>query len=465
MWWTLWWTLWATLARADDLELVLRDPVGQAAPGDRCDAEPCLRLLGLIRGAQRSIDLAFYGFRDQSALLAALQEARARGVVIRGVVDADVHGANLYRSTAAWMAALPGFHTDQAVDVASAATRAGRFAHLRDRCPRPTGRAGPLQCLAFTLDDDRCLLVAHASRDPIRFEGDILHDKFAVVDGRWVWTGSTNASDSGTGGYNANLVAVIDSPTVAGWYTSEFEQMYLGGRFHGAKEAQGPMRTVLSDGTGLEVLFSPQHQPLTRAVVPRIAAARRSIDIAVFFLTHKEVAQALIDAHRRGVAVRVILDASGAANEYSKHDVLRLAGIPVKIEDLGGKMHAKTAVIDGEWVVAGSMNWTGAGDRDNDENTLLIASRAQAAALEAWFEVLWTRLGDRWLSGRPDPESRDSGTSCSDGADNDYDGRIDGDDEGCGAAPPPVEPPAAYHIVERHGAACTWALLAPPEAR
>jgi phosphatidylserine/phosphatidylglycerophosphate/cardiolipin synthase-like enzyme len=452
------WMSWGS-AQADDLRLVLHDPGDQPAPADRCEAEHCTSLLALIEGAEETLDLAFYGFREQTALLEALEAARDRGVRVRGVVDMDVAGANHYTSTAKWMAELPGFRTDHAVDVASAASRAGRYAHLRDRCPRPPGLAGPLQCLAYDLGGGRCLLTAHASRERIDFRGDIMHDKMLIADGRKVWTGSTNASDSGTGGYNANLVMVIDSPTVAAWYTAEFEQMYASGRFHGGKVAQGPMRAELSDGVAVEVLFSPQHQPMTRAVVPRIAAARRSVDVAVFFLTHKGVTQALIDAHQRGVRVRVVLDATGAANEYSKHDVLRIAGIPVKVEDAGGKMHAKSAVIDGEILIGGSMNWTGAGDRDNDENTVVVGSRAHAAQYQAWFDRIWAEIPDRWLASRPDAESRDSRTACTDGADNDYDGRIDAEDPGCGASPPPVAPPARHQVVASQGAPCSWDLV------
>ena len=40
------------------------------------------------------------------------------------------------------------------------------------------------------------------------YQRSIMHNKFFVVDRRWVWTGSANLSDSGTGGYNANIVAV-----------------------------------------------------------------------------------------------------------------------------------------------------------------------------------------------------------------------------------------------------------------
>lgn len=444
-------------AFADDVELILHDPRTRAAPTDACDIKLCSSLHGLIMNAKTSIDFAFYGFRNQTALFEALAAARDRGVKIRGVVDMDVANVNYYDSTAQWMEAFPDVVTDHKVDLVTKTQQ--RSFSSKYTCPRPAGFAGPLQCLAYDLGD-QCYLAAHASREEIDFEGDIMHDKFAVIDGRYVWTGSTNASDSCSGGYNANLVMVIDSPTVARWYTGEFEQMHSG-HFHTTKSAQSPMRTAISDDIALEVLFSPQHTPIRTAVIPLIEQSRSRIDIAVFFLTHKGIAEALIAAKKRGVAIRILLDSTGASNEYSKHEVLRLAGIPLKIEDFGGKMHAKSAVIDGEIVIGGSMNWTNAGDDSNDENTVVLRSKEHAAVYQRWFDTLWAGVPDRWLQGRPDAESKDSGRACFDGVDNDHDHLADNKDPGCSANPPDLPATAPYKLVPLKGEKCSWALLDP----
>ncbi len=453
-------SLLAAAAFADDVKLVLYDPpTDRPAPMDRCDAPLCSSLLSMIAGAQKSVDFAFYGFRNQHELFHALQAAQARGVVVRGVVDMDVKNVNYYDSTLEWMSAFPNVKTDHAVDLQTQGSQ-GSFGPIQYRCPRPPGFEGPLQCNALDMGNDRCYLAAHVSREPITFQGDIMHDKFVVVDGRYVWTGSTNASDSCSGGYNANLVLTFDSFQVAEYYQSEFEQMYAG-KFHALKGTQAlPMHAVIDRDTAVDLYFSPQHEPMRRVVQPLLQHATTSIDIAVFFLTHKGVAQDLLDAHARGVKIRVILDSTGAGNEYSKHEVLRLAGIPVKIEDWGGKMHAKSAVIDGRIVVGGSMNWTGAGEDKNDENTVILTSPEHAAQYEAWFERVWQRIPDRWLEGRPDPESRDSGTSCSDGVDNDYDGQKDAADPGCSANPPPLPAPPPHQVVDSNGRRCSWELLA-----
>jgi phosphatidylserine/phosphatidylglycerophosphate/cardiolipin synthase-like enzyme len=267
-----------------------------------------------------------------------------------------------------------------------------------------------------------------------------MHNKFFVVDSRYVWTGSTNISDSGTGGYNANLVALLDAPHVAKWYVDEFEQMYTGGRYHALKHSAGVHQAELGNAF-VELLFSPQDHPIKAAVRPLLQQARERIDIAVFFLTHKLIAEDLIETHRRGVKVRIILDATGATNEYTKHELLRAAGIPVKVESWGGKMHMKSAAIDGKTVIAGSMNWTSSGEFSNDENTLLIHGDEIAQQYHAFFDTTWNGLDERWLTKDPAPESRDSGTACTDGSDNDFDGLVDAEDPGCSGTPAAVELP------------------------
>jgi phosphatidylserine/phosphatidylglycerophosphate/cardiolipin synthase-like enzyme len=442
-------------AQADDVSLVLHDPGAQRAPSPRCTVPVCTSLRDLIDRSAGELGFAFYGFREQPDLLAAFIRARDRGVAVRGVVDLDVAGANYYSSTEAFRSALVQVRDDHAADLLTAGA-SRPFYGPRDRCPRPPGTRGPLQCLAFDLGD-RCYLTAHAAREPIVFTGDIMHDKFLVVDRRYVWTGSTNASDSCAGGYNANLVMVVDSPRVASWYQNELDQMYRG-RFHRQKESAGVKRVALGPDLTVEVLFSPQDHPIDRGVLPVLSAAQRTIDVAVFFLTHKGLAQALIDAHHRGVSVRVLLDASGAANEYSKHEVLRAAGIPVRIENFGGKLHAKAVAVDGHVVVGGSMNWTNAGDGDNDENTIIVRSARIWAVYREWFDALWQRIGPRWELGRPDPESADSTGSCADGVDNDYDGLVDRLDPGCTADRPPVPPPFPAWIVPTVEGRCDWSL-------
>ena len=433
---------------APSIDLLLHDPTGRNAPSKGCDVALCTRLVSLLDGATTSIDFALYGLRGQPAIFEALTRAKARGVAVRGIIDRSLDGTNYYGDSEALVAALGTVRDDLTADRVTA-DRKAREPAFENRCwrDRPEGFLGPAQCLGYDLGD-QCLLAVHASREALSFQGDIMHNKFFVVDQRWVWLGSTNTSDSGTGGYNANAVAIVDAPEVAGWYTHEFNQMY-DGKFHRAKQAYGGMRAQLGPDVVVEGYFSPQDRPITKVVRKLVQEATERIDVAIFFLTHKGLTADLIAAHRRGVKVRIVLDATSATNGYTKHELARVAGIPVKVEAWGGKMHMKAAAIDGQHVIVGSMNWTSAGEWGNDENTLVLHSPTHAAQFHTWYDTLWTHVPDRWLVGRPDPESRDSGTACTDGSDNDFDHLRDDDDPGCSDAPPPLSALPPYTLVPK----------------
>jgi phosphatidylserine/phosphatidylglycerophosphate/cardiolipin synthase-like enzyme len=258
-----------------------------------------------------------------------------------------------------------------------------------------------------------------------------MHNKFFIVDRKYIWTGSSNISDTGTGGYNANIVALIRSEFLANNYLVEFEQMFHGD-FHRAKKRlkKQNIETKIHDQK-INLFFSPQGYAMYEGVIPLIKEAKKSIDVAVFFLTHKNVSKELVLAKERGVAVRVILDATAATNGYSKHNYLREHGIKVKVEDWGGKMHMKSALIDNKHLIVGSMNWTSAGESKNDENTLIIRNSNDAPSYVKFYNQMWDSISEKWLHADPKAESIASGTACSDGIDNDFDRLVDDGDAGC----------------------------------
>ena len=112
------------------------------------------------------------------------------------------------------------------------------------------------------------------------------------------------------------------------------------------------------------------------------------------------------------------MDASAAKNKYSTHQHLREAGIEVKVENFGGKMHAKSMIIDNRYIISGSMNFTKAGEEKNDENTIIIENATLAKAYKEYFFALWKQIPRRYLFIDPNPESFESGNSCFDGIDN-----------------------------------------------
>ena len=113
------------------------------------------------------------------------------------------------------------------------------------------------------------------------------------------------------------------------------------------------------------------------------------------------------------------------------HKLLREEGISVKVENFGGKMHAKSMIVDDKYIVSGSMNFTKAGNTKNDENTIVIQNVELARQYKEYFLMLWNSIPNKYLYRDPSAESLESGNSCSDGIDNDFDHQVDENDKAC----------------------------------
>ena len=129
--------------------------------------------------------------------------------------------------------------------------------------------------------------------------------------------------------------------------------------------------------------------------------------------------------------VKIIVDALNANNNSSKHKELRTAGILVKAENYAGKMHSKTIIVDDEYLILGSMNFSNSGENRNDENLVILKDSRAAKFYKEFFIYQWSRIPDKWLKYVPRSEGTDSIGSCADGVDNNYDGFKDSEDSAC----------------------------------
>ena len=80
-----------------------------------------------------------------------------------------------------------------------------------------------------------------------------------------------------------------------------------------------------------EVAFSPSGGA-TDLVVKTISEARQSIRVAAYSFTSKPISEALLEAHKRGVDVRVVADKSQATARYTAVTFLANMGVPVRLD-------------------------------------------------------------------------------------------------------------------------------------
>jgi phosphatidylserine/phosphatidylglycerophosphate/cardiolipin synthase-like enzyme len=142
----------------------------------------------------------------------------------------------------------------------------------------------------------------------------------------------------------------------------------------------------------IQACFSPPLpggcDPLTE-VVHAIDGARKTILLQMYTLTSRRIVNALIDAKRRGVDVRAIVDRGqlkGARGEAYAVRHLASDGIPVLVDTVPGLMHDKVMIVDGASVVTGSFNYTRSAEERNAENLLVIHDPALAAQYtQNWY--------------------------------------------------------------------------------
>jgi phosphatidylserine/phosphatidylglycerophosphate/cardiolipin synthase-like enzyme len=121
--------------------------------------------------------------------------------------------------------------------------------------------------------------------------------------------------------------------------------------------------------------FSP-HGGAADLVISTIASAKKSIRVAGYYFFDARVGKALLDARRRGVDVRIVLDKDHNAAKPGPSVASYLAGngVAVSITSAYRIQHNKVLVIDGETVETGSYNYTKGADTENAENVLVIGN-------------------------------------------------------------------------------------------
>lgn len=140
-----------------------------------------------------------------------------------------------------------------------------------------------------------------------------------------------------------------------------------------------------------EAYFSPGDE-CPRRIIGLLNAARRTIDLCVFTITDDRLTSAILDAHRRRVAVRILTDNDKAQDLGSDIERLATAGIPVRVDRTEYHMHHKFALFDGARLLTGSYNWTRGASSHNEENFIVTNDRGLIAAFSRAFEGLWTGL-------------------------------------------------------------------------
>ena len=134
------------------------------------------------------------------------------------------------------------------------------------------------------------------------------------------------------------------------------------------------------------VCFSPEGQ-CEKLAIHAINSAKSELLVQSYSFTSKPIANALIQAHKRGVKVSLLFDQSQLKAPYSQVQRLKQNGIQTKVDCVEGIAHNKVIIIDGERLVTGSYNFSKSANSRNAENMIYINNPDLARTYkQKWIE-------------------------------------------------------------------------------
>jgi phosphatidylserine/phosphatidylglycerophosphate/cardiolipin synthase-like enzyme len=153
-------------------------------------------------------------------------------------------------------------------------------------------------------------------------------------------------------------------------------------------------------------LYSPETN-LERSELAQLETAKRSVDVAIYSFTDRELAAVLTGLARRGVRVRVYRDREQFQQETqrggtSTTGILLARGVEVRVKGARDLMHLKSYAIDGRLLRTGSANWSPTGLKRQDNDVLYESSPEGVKGFERKFEEMWAQGTDAKAPGPMD---------------------------------------------------------------
>jgi cardiolipin synthase len=316
------------------------------------------RLLELIAGSRRTIDLTLFILGDDATGRAVVDAlvARARdGVGVRVVLDA-VGSTNSKRRAARLLRAAGG--------------------EVRTFMP-----------------------LLHA---PFRGRNNLrCHRKLALFDGEHLFAGGMNVADEYMGptpleGRWRDVACVASGPIAvdaAALFESDWE--FCGGseRKGGARHASMPPKS--GGGTVQLVPSGPDmvHDTVYDGVLTAIAVAtERIVVVTPYYVPDDVVQHALVLAARRGVKTQLLVPTKSnhALTDFARRGLLRElteAGVEVRFY-ARGMVHAKAMVVDDTFAFVGSPNMDMRSFFLNYEDAVCLYSADDIGQVRAWADAL-----------------------------------------------------------------------------
>lgn len=217
----------------------------------------------------------------------------------------------------------------------------------------------------------------------------LMHNKFVVIDGHIVWTGSMNFAPRDVYCHDNNLVR-FDAPALAANYSAELDEMYIDRAF-GPTSPRNTTDRLTINGVSIENYFASEFS-VAPAIARVVARADEEVLFMAFSFTNEDIGEAVIERAEAGLPVRGVIETLGsnAAGSYlNDFRRARLDNLQVLRDGNSSLLHHKVFIIDRRVTVLGSFNFSGSANDSNDENVVIVYDPIFASFFIEEFERVW----------------------------------------------------------------------------
>lgn len=152
--------------------------------------------------------------------------------------------------------------------------------------------------------------------------------------------------------------------------------------------------TITTRNNGNEVIEVLNDEKYYYFILNQISNAEKELNIIMFSIYQckktQDIINEVINARKRGVMVRVILDGEIESNKIV-NNLFSSERIPVKLTNIQ-RIHNKLIIVDDKSAIIGSHNWTDKALFENRESSVAITDKNIINDEKEYFESLWSSI-------------------------------------------------------------------------
>lgn len=339
------------------------------------------QVVAAIDSAKQRIDFSQFTF-SRDSVFRALLRAADRGVEVRGIMD---RGQFKKIGDQCQPTGCDFTGSAYAAPDVLALKPSERLKVIESRGLWPSG---------FSITEKLAALLYKSTGEsgvkPAPGKNRLVHNKFVIVDGNLLVSGSGNWSSTGMAINLENIDTVYadERPEVVKAFQCMADAVWSGD----ANVINRRLRACETDS----VYFtpSPAQGGVQTLILSEMKKAQSSIEISMHHLTNNELVLALEEALARQVSVRIMFDNDDCMIKMDEGvRRLRDAGAEIRYLATDCSMfqlsHNKFGIFDGKIAINGSGNWSKAGLVSNYENYVKYSKPEEVGVFRAFFAKAW----------------------------------------------------------------------------